>query len=120
MPLAKEDDKAGKSAVILSLLLYYLHAHEFSHKQQKEQKKPEDNQLAKSVKDRYLLCWSTIILHVLMPWYSSKIAAEAQHGLIAQVLKDVIFSRRPGLGSPAAPGPQTAERVAEVVDATMS
>ncbi|KAF5349138.1 hypothetical protein D9756_009445 [Leucocoprinus leucothites] len=43
----------------------------------KEDKKKEDNQLAKSVKD------------------STKIAAEAQHGLIAQVLKDVIFSIRP-------------------------
>ncbi|PSR78583.1 hypothetical protein PHLCEN_2v7330 [Hermanssonia centrifuga] len=45
----------------------------------KEEKKKEDaNQLAKSVKD------------------SNKIAIEAQHGLIAQVLKDVIFSMRPG------------------------
>ncbi|KAF8920826.1 JAB1/Mov34/MPN/PAD-1 ubiquitin protease-domain-containing protein [Mucidula mucida] len=44
---------------------------------EKEEKKKEDNQLAKSVKD------------------STKIAVEAQHGLIAQVLKDVIFSMRP-------------------------
>ncbi|EKM76920.1 hypothetical protein AGABI1DRAFT_62649 [Agaricus bisporus var. burnettii JB137-S8] len=44
---------------------------------EKEEKKKEDNPLAKSVKD------------------STKIAAEAQHGLIAQVLKDVIFSKRP-------------------------
>jgi len=29
---------------------------------------------------------------------ATKIAAEAQHGLIAQVLKDVIFSLRPGQG----------------------
>ncbi|KAH9939870.1 Mov34-domain-containing protein [Amylocystis lapponica] len=44
----------------------------------KEDKKKEDsNQLAKSVRD------------------SDKIATEAQHGLIAQVLKDVIFSMRP-------------------------
>ncbi len=28
--------------------------------------------------------------------FSNKIAIEAQHGLIAQVLKDVIFSMRPG------------------------
>lgn len=27
--------------------------------------------------------------------YSTKIAAEAQHGLISQVLKDYIFSQRP-------------------------
>ncbi|KAL9710007.1 COP9 signalosome catalytic subunit rri1 [Leucoagaricus gongylophorus] len=44
---------------------------------QKEEKKKEENQLAKSVKD------------------STKIAAEAQHGLITQVLKDYIFSQRP-------------------------
>ncbi|PCH44833.1 Mov34-domain-containing protein [Wolfiporia cocos MD-104 SS10] len=44
----------------------------------KEEKKREDqNQLLKGVKD------------------SDKIAMEAQHGLIAQVLKDVIFSMRP-------------------------
>lgn len=27
---------------------------------------------------------------------STKLAAEAQHGLISQVLKDVLFSSRPG------------------------
>ncbi|KAJ3710361.1 Mov34-domain-containing protein [Lentinula guzmanii] len=43
----------------------------------------KENELAKSVKD------------------SSKIAAEAQHGLIAQVIKDVIFSIRPGNGQQA-------------------
>jgi len=43
----------------------------------KEEKKKEDSQLAKSVKD------------------STKIAIEAQHSLIAQVIKDVVFSRRP-------------------------
>ncbi|KAG5351327.1 hypothetical protein C0989_006963 [Termitomyces sp. Mn162] len=43
---------------------------------EKEEKKKEDNQLAKSVKD------------------STKIAVEAQHGLISQVIKDVIFSMR--------------------------
>ncbi|KAI0938530.1 hypothetical protein AcW1_001758 [Taiwanofungus camphoratus] len=42
-----------------------------------EQKKLDQNQLFKAVKD------------------SDKIATEAQHGLIAQVLKDVIFSMRP-------------------------
>jgi COP9 signalosome complex subunit 5 len=45
---------------------------------EKEEKKREDNQLTKSMKD------------------STKIAIEAQHGLIAQVIKDVIFSKRPG------------------------
>jgi COP9 signalosome complex subunit 5 len=57
-----------------------------------EEKKKEENQLAKTVKD------------------STKIAAEAQHGLIAQVLKDVIFSLRPGM-------PETsADRVGEAVE----
>jgi len=45
---------------------------------EKEEKKREDNQLTKSTRD------------------STKIAIEAQHGLIAQVIKDVIFSKRPG------------------------
>ncbi|KAJ6577298.1 Mov34-domain-containing protein [Mycena capillaripes] len=49
----------------------------FAAKKEKEDKKKEDNQLAKSVRD------------------STKIAVEAQHGLIAQVIKDVIFSMRP-------------------------
>ncbi|KAF8908567.1 JAB1/Mov34/MPN/PAD-1 ubiquitin protease-domain-containing protein [Gymnopilus junonius] len=60
---------------------------------EKDEKKKEDNQLLKSVKD------------------SNKIAVEAQHGLIAQVIKDVIFSLRPKGG--AAP---TATKVAEVTD----
>ncbi|KAJ7914846.1 JAB1/Mov34/MPN/PAD-1 ubiquitin protease-domain-containing protein [Mycena leptocephala] len=49
----------------------------FAAKKEKEDKKKEDNQLAKSVRD------------------STKIAVEAQHGLISQVIKDVIFSMRP-------------------------
>ncbi|KIP09733.1 hypothetical protein PHLGIDRAFT_18515 [Phlebiopsis gigantea 11061_1 CR5-6] len=60
-------------------------------------KKADESQLVKSVKD------------------SNKIAIEAQHGLIAQVLKDVIFSMRPGSSSEAAVG-----RVAETVDNAMS
>jgi len=60
---------------------------------EKEEKKKEDNQLAKSVKD------------------STKIAVEAQHGLIAQVIKDVIFSMRPQGEQPA-----SAMHVAEVTD----
>ncbi|KAF9815784.1 hypothetical protein IEO21_04368 [Rhodonia placenta] len=62
---------------------------------QKEEKKKEDqNQLLKSVRD------------------SDKIASEGQHGLIAQVLKDVIFSMRP----------QDAARseVSEIMDTTMA
>jgi len=66
----------------------------------KDEKKKEENQLAKSVKD------------------STKIAVEAQHGLIAQVLKDVIFSMRPSPGSGRAG--EGVARVGEVVDATMS
>ncbi|KAH6908788.1 JAB1/Mov34/MPN/PAD-1 ubiquitin protease-domain-containing protein [Coprinopsis sp. MPI-PUGE-AT-0042] len=58
---------------------------------EKEEKKKEENQLAKSVID------------------STKIAVEAQHGLISQVIKDVIFSMRPRA---QAPGSQ----VSDVVD----
>jgi len=43
-------------------------------------RKVEETQLGKAVRD------------------SNKIASEAQHGLIAQVLKDVLFSARPGEG----------------------
>lgn len=45
--------------------------------QKSEPKKEVENQLAKNVKD------------------STKIAMEAQHGLIAQVIKDILFSGRP-------------------------
>ncbi|KAH9962171.1 JAB1/Mov34/MPN/PAD-1 ubiquitin protease-domain-containing protein [Russula dissimulans] len=43
-----------------------------------DSKRDVENQLAKNVKD------------------STKIAMEAQHGLIAQVIKDILFSSRPG------------------------
>jgi len=62
-----------------------------------EKKKKEESQLVKSVRD------------------SSKIAIEAQHGLIAQVLKDIIFSNRPG-----APSASTTQTASEIVDATMA
>ncbi|KAG8216590.1 JAB1/Mov34/MPN/PAD-1 ubiquitin protease-domain-containing protein, partial [Butyriboletus roseoflavus] len=65
-----------------------------SNKQQ-EDKKKEDNQLTKTVKD------------------SQKIAAEAQHGLISQIIKDVIFSSRPSQEPDAS-------RLARLVDATMT
>jgi COP9 signalosome complex subunit 5 len=57
---------------------------------EKEEKKKEDNQLTKGVRD------------------STKIAVEAQHGLIAQVLKDVIFSKRPNCGG--------SSKVADITD----
>ncbi|KAF8970099.1 JAB1/Mov34/MPN/PAD-1 ubiquitin protease-domain-containing protein [Flammula alnicola] len=59
---------------------------------EKEEKKKEDNQLTKSVKD------------------STKIAVEAQHGLITQVIKDVIFSMRPKNGE------SSSWKVADVTD----
>ncbi|ESK84340.1 cop9 signalosome complex subunit 5 [Moniliophthora roreri MCA 2997] len=71
-------------------------------KNEKEEKKKEENQLAKSVKD------------------STKIAVEAQHGLIAQVIKDVIFSMRPkNHVEPGAPS-STTDRVSEAVDNSMA
>ncbi|KAG9224752.1 hypothetical protein CCMSSC00406_0002097 [Pleurotus cornucopiae] len=66
-------------------------------KDKEDGKKKEDNQLAKSVRD------------------STKIAIEAQHGLISQVLKDVIFSMRPRMHN-IVPDAQ----VSDVVDASMS
>jgi len=52
--------------------------------------------LLKSVKDAYVYSLMSLIPY----WpklFRAKIAAEAQHGLISQVLKDYIFSIRPGL-----------------------
>ncbi|OCH93914.1 Mov34-domain-containing protein [Obba rivulosa] len=67
----------------------------------KDEKKKEDaNALGKSVRD------------------SEKIAAEAQHGLIAQVLKDVIFSRR--LNESTVDSAQPVAAVEEIVDTTMA
>ncbi|KAG1871466.1 JAB1/Mov34/MPN/PAD-1 ubiquitin protease-domain-containing protein [Suillus subluteus] len=60
----------------------------------KDEKKKEDNQLAKGVKD------------------STKIAAEAQHGLISQILKDIIFSSRPS--------EHGANRATEIIDTVMT
>jgi len=48
-------------------------------------KQVEDSPLMKAVKD------------------STKIASEAQHGLIAQMLKDIIFSKRPDVGTSTVP-----------------
>jgi COP9 signalosome complex subunit 5 len=44
--------------------------------------------------------------------FSTKIAVEAQHGLITQVIKDVIFSMRPKNGGDSS----AAAQVAEVTD----
>jgi COP9 signalosome complex subunit 5 len=68
-----------------------------SLKAEGEDKKKDDNQLARTVKD------------------STKIAAEAQHGLIAQVIKDVIFSLRPG----ASEEMSAAKRVDDAVEMTV-
>ncbi|KAH7909827.1 JAB1/Mov34/MPN/PAD-1 ubiquitin protease-domain-containing protein [Hygrophoropsis aurantiaca] len=62
----------------------------------KEEKKKEDNQLFKGVKD------------------STKIAVEAQHGLISQILKDIIFSSRPGQQQ------NVPSHISDVVDTAMS
>jgi COP9 signalosome complex subunit 5 len=47
---------------------------------------------------------------------STKIAVEAQHGLIAQVLKDVIFSMRPSKSANSA----DMTRLGEIADTAMS
>ncbi|KAH7882492.1 JAB1/Mov34/MPN/PAD-1 ubiquitin protease-domain-containing protein [Phlebopus sp. FC_14] len=65
------------------------------NKVRSDEKKKEASHLAKAVKD------------------SQKIAVEAQHGLISQILKDIIFSTRPSQQFELS-------RVAEVVDASMS
>lgn len=70
------------------------------------EKKKDESQLVKGVRDR---CVILLIVQRqqfdLVPQlrpprpYSAKIAMEAQHGLIAQVLKDLIFSSRTELQS---------------------
>jgi len=62
-------------------------------KQKEKEKDKDENQLAKSVKD------------------STKIAVEAQHGLISQVLKDIIFSMRPRVGESLG-----TEKISDVTD----
>lgn len=49
-------------------------------------------------------------------FFSTKIAIEAQHGLIAQVLKDIIFSNR----LISATSEKDVARVEEAVDTSMS
>ncbi|KAG7094179.1 hypothetical protein E1B28_007788 [Marasmius oreades] len=80
---------------------------ENSSKTEKEDKKKEESQLAKSVKD------------------SAKIAVEAQHGLISQVIKDVIFSMRPNkLPTQSKSGPATDSsntgRISDLADTSMA
>jgi len=72
-PVPALKDKDGKEV-----------AQDLDKKGKQKDEKKEDSQLLKSVRD------------------STKIAAEAQHGLIAQVLKDILFSSRPGQADPSA------------------
>jgi COP9 signalosome complex subunit 5 len=72
-----------------------------AQQKEKEEKKKEDNQLAKSVKDRYSFYFHDLCSLPIYFFNSTKIAVEAQHGLIAQVIKDVIFSMRPQNGQAA-------------------
>ncbi|KAL0069026.1 COP9 signalosome catalytic subunit rri1 [Marasmius tenuissimus] len=98
--------KAGSAVPSTRATLPSLQEKENSSKTEKEEKKKEESQLAKSVKD------------------SSKIAVEAQHGLIAQVIKDVIFSMRPQRSSTEtatdASAPSTTERISDLADTSMS
>ncbi|KAL4242820.1 COP9 signalosome complex subunit 5 [Abortiporus biennis] len=68
-----------------------------------DKKKDEVNQLTKSVRD------------------ANKIAIEAQHGLIAQVLKDIIFSMRPAVPIPGIETEgTTVAQAGDLVDTAMS
>lgn len=61
-------------------------------------KQVEDSALVKAVKDRYALPLARGLRDLTRPHNSTKIASEAQHGLISQMIKDIIFSQRPGAG----------------------
>ena len=72
------------------------------HQKEKEEKKKDDNQLAKSVKDRFVRCLCDSFYSD--SYVSTRIAVKAPHGLIAQVIKDVqptplqprfLYQRRP-------------------------
>jgi len=75
--LSKAQTSVGTTRAIVPTLKEKEGGSGAAKQKEKEEKKKDENQLAKSVKD------------------STKIAVEAQHGLIAQVIKDVIFSMRP-------------------------
>ena len=63
--------------------------------------------------DTFLITYSILMI-------STNLAAEAQHGLIRQVLKDVLFSRRPGAVSAEASDAQTeVGRLGKVVESAM-
>jgi hypothetical protein len=50
-----------------------------------------------------------------LPTHSTKIAVEAQHGLISQVIKDIIFSMRPRNGTQPA-----TSQLSDAVDNSMT
>ncbi|KAI6030472.1 JAB1/Mov34/MPN/PAD-1 ubiquitin protease-domain-containing protein [Pisolithus orientalis] len=81
---------------------------------QQDEKKKEESHLAKAVKDRYFVAKPAFCPVSIDDFSSQKIAVEAQHGLISQILKDIIFSSRPRERSPQV------SRVGEVVDTAMS
>ncbi|KZT20944.1 Mov34-domain-containing protein [Neolentinus lepideus HHB14362 ss-1] len=92
LKLAKAQSTVASTRPVLPILKEDADA---TSKVLKDAKKKEDSQLTKSVRD------------------STKIAIEAQHGLISQVLKDVIFSIRPGADPTA-----SLSRVDEVIETT--
>jgi len=63
----------------------------------------------KGVKDRSAQSMPPAWLKKLTIDISTKIAVEAQHGLIAQVIKDIIFSMRPK-------DPSVVSQVSDVTD----
>jgi hypothetical protein len=78
-----------------------------------EDKAREESALNKVVKDRYVIFYGAF--HLAHMRHSTKIAREAQHGLIAQVLKDIVFGARPGQGDQETQTGAIEGRVAGVV-----
>jgi COP9 signalosome complex subunit 5 len=68
----------------------------FRLSQKSDSKRDVENQLAKNVKDRFVPSSVQGVSTNRASYLSTKIAMEAQHGLIAQVIKDILFSSRPG------------------------
>ncbi|THH31010.1 hypothetical protein EUX98_g3191 [Antrodiella citrinella] len=78
-----------------------LHDEKPAAKKAEDKKKDDGNSLAKAIKD------------------GNKIAVEAQHGLIAQVLKDILFSLRVDPTTPSEPT-ETTKPAEDVLDTAMT
>lgn len=79
------------------------------HRRKKRRKKTINSQRVRRIGRSLCSC----AVHISLCFRSSKIAAEAQHGLISQILKDIVFSSRPSQQAGA-------NRITEMIDTAMA